>query len=75
MLTEEEASQITMFMRVASHLQSNLQTIGENKEMMDGLATLKEALAAIFEQLSEEDRDSLLEQYKSEAEFLGLTKG
>lgn len=63
-----------MFMRVANHLQSNLHIIGEHKEMMAGLESLKQGLAAIFEQLSDEERDALLDRYKSEAAFLGLSK-
>jgi hypothetical protein len=75
MLTDEQSAQVTMFMRVANHLQSNLHIIEGNAEVMDSLAKLKEAIASILDGLSEEERDSLLEQYKEEAELLGIYKG
>ena len=72
MLTDEQAAELTMMMRVANHLQSNLSIIQDNTETMDVLTQLKTALSEIFAQLSDEEQDRMLEQYKTEAEMLGL---
>lgn len=74
MLTDELASQITMFMRVANLLQKNLPTLQEHPEIIAHAAKLKDRLAEIFEQLSDEEQDLLLEQYREEAAILELRK-
>ena len=74
MITNEQSAEITMMMREASHLQNNLALIQDNPEMTDSLAELKASLQGIFDALTEEERDGLLEQYKTEADLLGLSK-
>ncbi len=74
MLSDDQKAEITMMMHVVNHLQSNLPIIGEDAEMMDALSQLKTTVGGILDRISEEERDGLLEQYKEEAPFLGLTK-
>ena len=74
MLTPELRARIVMMMRVANHLQKNRHIIKGNATMENGLAKLKELLGQMMELISEEERDSLLEQYREEALFLGLSR-
>ena len=74
MLNNEDRAQITMMMRVVSLLQENQSMIADNPEMQESVTALKGALGHIFEQITGEEEDALLEQYQKEAEFLGIQK-
>jgi hypothetical protein len=75
MLTDNQRAKITMMMRTTSVLQKNLHVIQDNQQLMNGLTRAKVLMDQIFEELTNEERDQLLEQYKVEAELMGLWKG
>jgi hypothetical protein len=69
-LTDEQEAQISMFMRVFEFLRKNENVFRENEEFMKQYESFKNALPKILDELSEEERDILLERYKEEIEFL-----
>ena len=74
MLNEEEEANISMFMRVYEFLRNNKAVFENDEEFVNALEEVRVAINKIFELLSEEDKDRLLERYKEEMEYLNGLK-
>jgi hypothetical protein len=74
MLTEDMEAHLSMFMRVVEFLRNSEEVFRENKEFMEAYEEMKEVVVKIMDQLTEEDKDALLERYKEEMEYLEREK-
>jgi hypothetical protein len=74
MLTEDMEAHLSMFMRVVEFLRNSEDVFRENKEFMEAYEEMKEVVVKIMDQLTEEDKDALLERYKEEMEYLEREK-
>jgi hypothetical protein len=74
MLTEDMEAHLSMFMRVVEFLRNSEDVFRENKEFMEAYEEMKEVVVKIMDQLTEEDKNALLERYKEEMEYLEREK-
>ena len=72
LLDEGTEATLTMYMRVISVFMQSEEIWKENAELKAEVEKLKRAIQQIMNQLSEEEKNKVLERYKSEMEYLGL---
>jgi len=69
-LTDEQISQICMYMRVIDFMGKNQKVLNEHVEMKEQYDKLRLVVSQIMEKISEEERDELLEIHKIQLEEL-----
>lgn len=73
-MTDEEEAQVTMYMRVIDFFRKHEEVLNKNEEILENVVKIKSFVQQIFDLLSEEDLDRLLERYKDELAFLNIKK-
>ncbi len=67
-LTNEEISQLCMYMRVIDFMRKNQKVLDENAEMKKNYDKLCLTVNELMENISEEQRDEVLEEHKIQLE-------
>lgn len=73
-MTNEEEAQVAMYMRVIDFFRNHEEVLNKNEEMLKNMVKIKSFVQQIFDLLSEEDLDRLLERYKNDLTFLNMKK-
>ena len=71
-LDEANEAKLTMYMRVISVFMQNEEIWKDNAELKTEVEKLKSGTQHIIDQLTEEEKNRVLERYKQEMEYLGL---
>ena len=69
-LTDEEISNICMFMRVSELLKNNQHIMVDHPEFKQAYDMLKIKMDQILEMLTQEEIDEILEEHKAQLEIL-----
>ena len=67
-LTDEQVSQLCMYMRVVDFMGKNQKILDENPEMKKQYENLRLTVSQIIDNISEEERDAVLEIHKIQLE-------
>ena len=67
-LTDEQVSQLCMYMRVIDFMGKNQKILDENVEMKKQYENLRLTVSQIIDNISEEERDAVLEIHKIQLE-------
>ena len=67
-LTDEQVSQLCMYMRVIDFMGKNQKVLDENVEMKKQYENLRLTVSQIIDNISEEERDAVLEIHKIQLE-------
>ena len=67
-LTDEQVSQLCMYMRVIDFMGKNQKILDENVEMNKQYENLRLTVSQIIDNISEEERDAVLEIHKIQLE-------
>lgn len=73
-MTEEEEAQLTMFMRVIEFFRKHEHVLKDKPDIVAAADDLKSKVQEIFNLLSEEDKDKILEKYKEDLIYLNNQK-
>jgi len=65
-LTNDQISQVCMYMRVVEYMKKNEKILSENEEMKKNYEKLCLTVAEIMESITDEQRDEVLEVHKKQ---------
>ena len=71
-LTDEQVSQLCMYMRVIDFMGKNQKILDENVEMKKQYENLRLTVSQIIDNISEEERDAVLEIHKIQLEEIAM---
>lgn len=72
-LTDEQISELCMFMRVSDLLRENKHLFKDNHEFMKSFQKIQANVNEILESLSPEEIDEILEEHKLQLDYLAKT--
>ena len=73
-LTDNQMARLSSAVRTLTFLEDNMDKLSGNENIPKLTAELKIIIGRIFNNLTDEDRDAVLERYKREMQKLGLKK-